>query len=79
MYQAANEYRDRISPGVRSVSYTHLDVYKRQALHSAVNKIDKRSTIFMKSSLVCECADNIAIVARNVDSLKNMYALMKAE
>ena len=47
-----------------------------KALHSAVPKIDKRGTKFMKSSAY---PDDITIVARNIDSLKDMYALVEPE
>ena len=34
-------------------------------------------TTIAKSSQICGYAHDIAIVARNIDSLKDMYALMK--
>ena len=32
---AAHAYHERITRGMQAVSYTHLDVYKRQWLHGA--------------------------------------------
>ena len=50
-----------------AVSYTHLDVYKRQA----INKIDFRGHIFKRTRQLGAYAGDIVLVARNKNVLKN--------
>jgi hypothetical protein len=49
------------------------------ALHQAINKVDQKGTIFFKSSQICAYADDIAIVARNASTLKEVFLEIEKE
>jgi F0F1-type ATP synthase alpha subunit len=49
------------------------------ALHQAINKVYQKGTIFLKSSQICAYADDIAIVARNVSTLKEVFLEIEKE
>lgn len=42
-------------------------------LHSVVNEIDQKGTIFNKSSQICAYADDILIIARSKNTLKDIF------
>lgn len=46
-------------------------------LHSVVKDIDQKSTIYNKSTQICAYADDILIIARNKDILKNTFKKLK--
>jgi sorting nexin-29 len=48
-------------------------------LHQAINKVDQKGTIFFKSSQICAYADDVAIVARNVLTLKEVFLEIEKE
>ncbi|GFG33845.1 hypothetical protein Cfor_11047, partial [Coptotermes formosanus] len=43
------------------------------ALHSVINKIDQKETLFLKSTQICAYADDLVIVTRYVNILKQIY------
>jgi sorting nexin-29 len=49
------------------------------ALHGAISKIDKRGSIFTKSSQICAYADDVTIIARTEKDLKNVYMKLEEE
>ena len=42
-------------------------------LHTAVEKVDKRGTIFTKLRQICACADDVTILAKTEKELKRIY------
>jgi uncharacterized membrane protein YgaE (UPF0421/DUF939 family) len=48
-------------------------------LHGAISKIDKRGSIFTKSSQICAYADDVTITASTEKDLKNVYMKLEEE
>jgi sorting nexin-29 len=48
-------------------------------LHQAINKVDQKGTIFFKSSQIRAYADDIAIVTRNLLTLKKVFLEIEKE
>jgi hypothetical protein len=49
------------------------------SLHSIINKIDKKGTLFLKSSKICAYADDLVIDTRDVNTLKQMCLELEKE
>lgn len=49
------------------------------ALHSVIKMVDQKGTIFTKSSQIFGYADDIAIVARNANKVREVYEVMEVE
>jgi hypothetical protein len=48
------------------------DLSKR-ILHTAIEKVDKRGTIFTKVSQICAYADDVTVLAKTEKELKRIY------
>jgi sorting nexin-29 len=48
-------------------------------LHAAISKINKRGSIFTKSSQICAYADDVTIIARSEKDSKNVYMKLEEE
>jgi sorting nexin-29 len=68
------QFNDGLKQGDR-LSTTLFNI----ALHSAINTINQKGTRFLKSSQICAYADDLVIVSRDVNTLKQIHLELERE
>uniref|UniRef100_A0A0A9XJD0 Reverse transcriptase domain-containing protein n=1 Tax=Lygus hesperus TaxID=30085 RepID=A0A0A9XJD0_LYGHE len=73
-YQTANSIRKGY--GVRQGDGLSAVLFNL-ALHNAISHVDPGGSIFYKSAQLCGYADDIAIIARNLRAMENIYSRLE--